>query len=168
MDTFKFAVDKKLSLQIVKEMLSHLKDKKDVIYHENLEIDQGEVDSESEEEWRYNVVPYRHKLAIVEIELDWNTLQVSKKVSDHYIQLLNTKTLDYSRSDCIEIYAGSEIDSNSEIDLTAYLHGTQAECDVSYTTFSYDFTLQCWVSDEGINCNGIMTILDFSDYFKDS
>jgi len=57
--------------------------------------------------------------------------------------------------------------------MDAYLHGTQAECDVSYPDFSYDEILKAWIIKEdfwgarnGISQDGIVTILDFSEYFK--
>jgi hypothetical protein len=174
MATFQFACDKDKSLQIVKDILSHLKTDNDVIYHENMEVDQGS-DSDNEDS-QYNVVPHRHKLAIIELGIGLDLFDISQNVSDHYTQLMSketyTKYLDYDRSTSIEIYGGSQIDSNNEISLVAHLHGTEFGSDISYPTFSYDSTLRCWLirdsswgAEEGISGNGIITILDFTDYF---
>ncbi len=172
---FKFAVDKEQSLKIMTEVLSYLKTNNDVIYYENMEVDQG---SDSDEESLYNVVPHRHKLAVIELGIGLDLFDISQNICDHYTHLMSktyTEYLDYDRATSIEIYGGSQIDSNNEIALVAHLHGTDFGSDISYPTFSYDSILRCWLirdsfwgAEEGISGNGIITILDFTDYFKPS
>jgi hypothetical protein len=176
MTRFKFTVGKEESLQIIREILSHLKTDRDVSCNYDMPIDL--VNNEPE----YDVVPYRHKLAVVEVLVDAEDFEISKKLSDHYSKLMNSETYTerygYNRLTWIKIYKGdqdcqSSITSDSEILLKA--RGISDGGNDDYALFRYDSTLQCWLiveSDvggeeegEGLNDNGFVTILDFNDYF---
>lgn len=158
-----FSVDKEKSLAVIKELLSHLK-----------ESDQIMISPTMDSEYYDNPIDQRHKLAIVELFLEnCNESDYIQEVSEQIYEAYNNS--DYDRSDHIEIHYGSFVSQENSQDelihLTAYLHGTQAECDVSYPCFSYDKQYECWIikddfwgAKRGIDCNGTVTILDFSEY----
>ena len=135
-------------------------------------------------EYEENISPIKHKLRIVELQLDdRDTLSFQGRASLLYRDTLNNiddlhlefqkaiQDENYDISDSIEIYYNSYI-KNNKIYITGYFHETSAECDVSFSEFSYDEKLKCWIirddfwgAPNGIDGNGIVTILDFSKYF---
>ncbi len=152
----KFSVDKKKSLGIITDILFNLKKENDISYNEKCDFcDDNE----------YNIIPEKHKIKIAEISLD------NYDIDNFEIEFLNAiKEENYNISDEIEIYYGSKIE-DGKILLTAFLHDTQADSDISYPVFTYNEIYKCWIIKDnfwgakgGICCNGIVTILDFSEY----
>ncbi len=166
---FKYAVDKQKSLEIMSDIFDHLQDENDTVHHWDLE--EGSYYNSTS-----NAVVHRHKLAIVEIEYDG--FSMGKEISDYYDQLINFENDDESefsdtRFTWVEINYGSNIYCD-EIVLGGYFGTTSLGSDASSILFIYDNTLKCWVAEEGtkdhpskLDCNGQITILDFSEYFKD-
>lgn len=160
-----FSIDKDQSLMIIKNVLGHLTEEGQVSYN----YDCNHLDLYGKEAKIPDIVGHRHRLAIVELELE--NCGESDDVDDcleAFHQAI--KNGNWTRSTKIEIYFGSQI-HNDEIHLKAYLHETSAECDVSYPCFTYDGKYHCWIikdtfwsATKGIDCNGIVTILDFTDY----
>ncbi len=173
-----FAVDKDQSLEIMREIISLVGSDEDenrvMCNHNSCTVD-----------GKYTLLWHRHKVAIVELELDidrWFTQgangprkpvvqdpDISNYAHEFYKAV---KQKEYYRSEDIEIYSGSVVNGD-QIGLIAYLHETQCECDVSYPTFTYDEQYECWIVKEafmgaknGISGNHIVTILDFSEYVK--
>ena len=121
-----------------------------------------------------NVIEYRHKIAVVELNLEdyigyvnVDKIDLDSIPDAFYTAIANQK---YERSTQVELHFGSEI-LDDKINLSAYLHETSAECDVSYPLFTYDELYGCWIVKQkfwgapfGIDGNGIVLILDFSAY----
>lgn len=183
---FPFSIDKNEGLDIVRNIIVHLSKEGDVSINETMNIESFYSDHQG------GVINFKHKLCIIELELGLDTrsyeepiiieLSPGDEVEDDYADLtlasLSKEMYEavnnehYNRSNNIEIHHGSYIE-NDAIHLTAYLHNTSAECDVSYPTFTYDNQYQCfiikddfWGAPNGIDCNGLVTILDFSNYQK--
>jgi hypothetical protein len=167
---FKYSIDKRKSLEIIEGIFGHLKNPSDTIHHWNLEIG-SPYNSKS------NVVAERHKLAIVEIERD-DYIPESATLSDYYDQLINFDGIGEQvfydiRSDWVEINGGSTEDDCILLD--GYFGTASLGSDAASVLFTYDNTLKCWVKEEGTNenpakmdCNGQITILDFSEYLTDN
>lgn len=164
-----FSVDKDASLNIIKEIISHLKEDDSVSLNEKMNY--SDIYGEEEPE---NVVPFRHKLKVAEVGLCDYAFLSSSRIQDNHEHFLKTvENKYYEITSDVEIHADSEITEENEIELTAYLHNSSAGGDVSYPTFTYYEPLQCWIvmdsfwdSEFGIDCNGQVTILDFSEYFE--
>ena len=164
-----FRVDKTKSLEIVAEILKHFTVGDDQIsLNENMKW----FDHYSDE--ADNLVEYRHKLGVVEIDVsdgtirNWETTDVDAIPDAFYAAIAKHS---YEKSDQIEIHSGSQITPSGEINLSAYLHNTSAECDVSYPMFTYDELFGCWIVKEsfwgaagGVDGNGNVLVLDFSSY----
>jgi hypothetical protein len=169
-----FSVDKARSLEIIKDVLGKLEKNGDISLNESM--DSANYNDSPHEEYPQTVINHRHKLAVVELQLDlpWGPDRVKEPdVKNYFTEFYRAvDENDYNRSDAIEIHYGSSIEGD-HICLDAYLHGTQAECDVSYPEFTYDEQYKCWIvkttfwgAPNGLDGNDIVTILDFSDYFK--
>ncbi len=162
-----FTVDKNRSLEIIREIAALVgsEEEKNCVMRSQ--------DYEEVNDGEYTLLSQNHKLAVVELELEIALSPEPRKdpdVSCYAREFYEAVEQDnYNRSQEIEIYSGSVVDGD-KIALKAYLHETQADCDVSYPTFTYDEQYECWIVREnfwgvknGINCN-LVTILDFSDY----
>lgn len=121
-----------------------------------------------------NVIVYRHKIAVVELDLgDYLPIQDNSiidvdSVSDVFYKAV--KEQKYERSTQIELHFGSEI-VEDKIHLDAYLHETSASCDLSYPCFSYDEFYRTWIvkqefwgAPKGVDGNGVVLMLDFTAY----
>lgn len=162
-----FSIDKQKGLDIMADLLSHLQTKDSISVNKQfvarnyyLETDQPQV------------IDFKHQLAIVELELDVMVDDVANRPLCDFVNEVHQaiQNKQYNRSTSIEIHEGSGLEGDT-ICLIAYAHETSAECDVSYPVFTYDDFYQCfiikdafWGAPNGIDCNGIVTILDFSDY----
>lgn len=128
-----------------------------------------------------NSVSFTHKLNVIEIDISFMmTDELGYIIDNYYDQILNAKieeytdcdnpNLQYTVSEEVEIY-NCTTDGNI-IDFEAYLYDV-ADCDISYPSFTYDETLKCWIirddfwdAENGIDCNGNIVVLDFSNYFR--
>jgi hypothetical protein len=173
-----FAVNKQFSLDIMKHIISQLDCGDDKItINENMHWNAiYDDDPEAELIYKTRVIDYRHKLAIVEIdlELDMYTNQCNINGKDESIQFYKQiKDADWHRSTTNEIYSGTSI-TNDKICLIAFLHDSGPSSDTSYPDFTYDESYGCWIVKEdfwgapqGIDLSeGTVTILDFSDYIN--
>jgi len=161
-----FCIGKDQSLVIMRDVLSHLTEDGQIMLNEKMNWRDRYGSSSSS-----RAIAQRHKIAVVEVEMslpDYEDSKLSPETKEAFD--LAVQNGDFNRSESIEIHHGSEI-VDDKIMLTAYLHGTQSECDVSYPCFTYDSTYQCWIIRDafwgaagGIDCNGIVTVLDFSAY----
>lgn len=162
-----FSTDKDISLKIIKNICNRLKNENDVCVRDD--FDYRDFYGEKPDNYEYKSINLHHKLAIVELHLEgYNDKDDLAIVDDKFYTAIEKK--EYDRSNCIEIYQDSKI-IDDDIFLTSYLHETSTECDISYPSFTYDDKYKCWIikddfwgAKNGINCNGIVTILDFSDY----
>jgi hypothetical protein len=176
--TFKFSVDLDTSLDIIHCILADLKDTS-VCVHEDLRCDTDGM----------NIIQHKHKLGIVEFFLGDDAS--GSNLSDYYDLLLsledtqiNTKLLedvdmciDEGDFQCLrtnQIILSHESYLSMKTPIVIRLVGdfNGAYCDQGETCllFYYDSTLKCWVSrendmDNAIETNGIVTILDFTEYF---
>ena len=130
----RFIIDKRASLNIMREILSHIGED-DICVGKNFDIDSQYSDDDS---YIDNIIPFRHNLCVAEI---------------YSGEIENV-------SDQIEIHYYSEI-IGDKINLVAYLHDTRAECDISYPSFTYSRECKMWVAKEE---DGYETVLDFSEY----
>lgn len=129
----RFIIDKRASLNIMREILSHI-GKNDICVGKNFDIN----DKYSDDPYIDNFIPFRHNLCVAEI---------------YSGEIENV-------SDQIEIHYYSEI-IGDKINLVAYLHDTQAECDISYPSFTYSRECKMWIIDDD---DWDETVLDFSKY----
>jgi hypothetical protein len=168
---FKFSVDKNKSLEIIKSIMEMLNIKKNSIcVTKELQKHIDTFDGEDEDECFKldNIIEYKHKLAFVELYIDKTSNNTN--IVDHYTEIIeNAEKCDYERSSYITIY---DIKIDEAINMKAYLYGTEYGSDISYPSFTYDEVLQCWVikdsfwgATNGVDYNGLISILDFSDYF---
>lgn len=164
MTTTFFQCDKEKTLQIMRNIIQLLKPDQ-ICINNGFDIESFYGDEELD-----GVISHRHKIRVVELYIDLDDLDESSyNIDNESIAFYKTiKDQKYNISDSIEIHHGSTI-NNDEISLVAYLHETQAECDVSYPKFTYDTQYNCWIikddfwgAKNGISNNGIVTILDFS------
>lgn len=132
----RFIIDKRASLNIMREILSHI-GKNDICVGKNFDIDRQYCDDDP---YIDNIIPFRHNLCVAETYAG-------------FIELDNI-------SDQIEIYYYSEI-IGDKINLVAYLHDTQSECDISYPSFTYNRECKMWIIDDD---DWDETVLDFSKY----
>lgn len=162
--TFWFSVDQQQSLDIVKELLTHLKNEKDISVNQHFDISQMYLNDPPQ------TIEYKHQLAIIELHVDdcYHDAIDLADIQNEIAICVNDNDLD--KSDKIEIHGGSYIENN-KICLQAYLHETSAEGDVSYPVFSYDSLYRCWIIKDdfwgaanGVDWNGNIMILDFSAY----
>jgi len=150
-----FAIDKEESLDIIRSIMRT----------------EPEYDSD---DGTNSIKCYKHELAVVELYLEDATDK--DDIVKYYDEIISEShkgcDIGYSRSGYIDIYT-IDINEDEAIEIYGYLHGTSAECDSSYPTFSYDTHLKTWIiydddswpSAKGIGVNGEVTILDFNDYF---
>lgn len=176
--TFKFSIDRDTSLDIIRRTLGDLKEKS-VCVHEDLRYDTDGM----------NIIQHKHKLGIVEFFLGDDASGAN--LSDYYDMLLsledtqiNTKLsedvdmcIDEGDFQCLctnQIVLSHESDVSIKTPIVIRLVGDfyGAQCDQGEVCllFYYDSTLKCWVSreheaDNVIETNGIVTILDFTEYF---
>lgn len=129
----RFINDKRASLNIMREILSHI-GKNDICVGKNFDIDS----QYSDDPYIDNIIPFRHNLCVAEI---------------YSGEIENV-------SDQIEIHYYSEI-IGDKINLVAYLHDTQSECDISYPSFTYNRECKMWIIDDD---DWDETVLDFSKY----
>ena len=175
-----FAISKQKSLSIMEEIISHLsydtnnttKDKYAGPISINEKMDWKDCyDSDEFDEFETKITDFKHKIAIIELDLQsFSEKNDIDDINEQHAFYKSIKNKDWDRSTEIEIHNGSYI-KNDQICFTAYLHNTSASSDLSYPTFSYDELYNCWIikdsfwgAPNGINCNGIVTILDFSEY----
>jgi hypothetical protein len=159
-----FSIDKEKGLEIMKTIFDKL-NKKDteedtIAIHENMEDYRTEEknligdDEDSEDLDMYydlrTVIDFRHKIAIVEIDIDYK---------EDYIGAIKNNL--YRKSTNVEIYYGSCI-KGDEISIEGYFFDTQYECDESTLDFYYDDYYECFV--EKHKNSGYLTILDLSAY----
>lgn len=177
---FGFCIDAAKSINVMKTLLSKLKKDDQVMINENMKINDHHDSSYMD---KYEIIDHKHKLSIIEISLD--DCDGNDDVRNFYEQIHEAyMNNDYNISHNIEIYHGSKIapvdhqidilnecPSEYMIHLKAYLHNTTSECDISYPLFKYDSQLKCWIvkdgfwgTKKGIDCNGIVTILNLSEY----
>jgi len=165
MDKPSFCIEKEQSLNIMRNVLSHLTEDGQIMINEKMNWRDHYGSSSNK------VITERHKIAVVEVELslpDDEDQKLSLETKEAFN--LAVQNEEFNRSESIEIHHGSKIVDDAII-LEVYLHGTQAECDVSYPCFTYDSDYECWIIRDafwgaagGIGCNGIVTVLDFSAY----
>lgn len=180
-----FKVDKTQSLEIMQEILSHLRKKRQVSYNQSFDCkdisesdknedeDNKKKDNKDEDEIkdeRTEIVNFKHKLAIIELQLELEDSSQYYDINECEKEFNKAiEAEEWNRSKKIEIHYGSRI--TDKIELLAYLHETKAECDLSQPTFTYNEKYQCWIVEEdfwdapyGIDGDNVVTILDFSEY----
>lgn len=174
-----FAISKQKSLSIMEEIISHLsynsntiKDQYDGPISINEKMDWKDCyDSDDSDDFKTKIIDFKHKIAIIEIDLQsYSEKDDIDDINEQHEFYKSIKNKDWNRSTAIEIHSGSYI-KNDQICLSACLHNTSASSDLSYPTFSYDELYNCWIikdsfwaAPNGIDFNGIVTILDFSEY----
>ena len=156
-----FVTDRRKTLIIMRELFSHFEEKDNISINCNFDCEAHYFSDDSILE---HFISTKHLVRVAEINIDDNDTNILTP------ELLYNGGLDIS-SDQVEIYNGSGI-NGGKIELDAYLHNTQAECDVSYPSFTYNHKFKMWIifddfwngAKNGINDNGIVTILDMSMY----
>lgn len=152
----KFSVDQEKSLAIIKDIISRLKEN-DVVIHEDMIYEDIHGDTNN----TTNVKPERHKIKLIEICTSLSEDDDINSYDDEILDLISNN--EYNITNKVEIHFGSEIEDTDSILLTAHFHESQYECDISYTSVTYNKLYGFWIVDN-IDCNGYLTILDFSDY----
>lgn len=110
--------------------------------------------------------PFTHQLCVVYVDLDG--VDTPGHVDD-CMELFRRALQDEAsrdRSQHIRLYKGCAI-SGDIIHLTAFLHDTPFECDVSYTQFKYNPKYRMWMMDDcpeaphGLDDSNMVWVLDF-------
>ena len=165
-----FAVDKNKSLDIMHKIISHFQDepKKQVCMRKDVKWSL----KHSSNKGRSSVIKYKHKLNIIEVDLgppynDTSDID-NKEAEKQFYRSIDDDDLEKSK--VIEIYNGSQV-INDKISLIGFFYDTIDDDDVLEALFVYDDMYKCWIRkdkncccEKGIETNGIVTILDFSDY----
>lgn len=154
-----FVTDRRKTLIIMKEIFSHFEQMDDISINCNFDCD---YIYSSDDSILDHFIQTKHVVRVAEIYIDDKSDILTP-------ELLYNGSLTVS-SDQIEIYGDSRIE-RGKIELTAYLHNTQVECDVSFASFTYNCKYKMWIifdaswdAKNGIDCTGHVTILDMSMY----
>lgn len=158
-----FSVNKEASLQIIRSIIASGK-----LYNPELAED---------DEYQYL---YQHKLMVANVRLD-EDLPEDARIDQYYDEIIVECNGEIqhelwsmggvSRSDkiCLKEITITERDT---ITTEGHYFNTHMECDWTWPTFAYDERLQSWIikdesSPHGIchRADGVITILDFSNYF---
>lgn len=191
MNSHIFVINKDKSLAIMKSIFDKITNTNQICINENM--DESRMWYDEDDEDSHEIIIYKHKLAIAEIFGEFNESLHIEEQQDIFFPVLEAITKETKgqfqklppleqymtnicrRSDQIEIMeGGGKIIDNNIITLTAYVHESSMECDVSYfNNFKYSDVYNCWILMDpptGIDCygSGGVIILDFSDYNKDT
>lgn len=139
------------------------------------------TDTSDNDEQQAKVIPHCHKLRLIEYQLDYDSKKnwvASERSRD--MRMIFRAVRCYSKgqhlldngihiSNSIEFYQ-SWIESPTKIVVHGYFHTTNFECDSSYLQFVYNEKYGIWIydNDGDGDCDedGVVTILDFSKYFR--
>jgi hypothetical protein len=183
-----FSVNKKVSLDIIRDLSKKLLVEKGINIVDINEKHGKKNDSKyclnykmEDQNHPSKAVSFTHKLNVIELDIsEIMTKELGNVIDNYYSQILNTKIEEYTDCDNpnLQYIVSSEVEiyncttDGNTIDFEAYLYDV-ADCDISYPSFTYDETLKCWIirdsfwdAENGIDCNGNIVILDFSEYFE--
>lgn len=156
-------VDKEASLRYVRKLLRRLDAQPDGVQCLNEAMRMGDEDEPT--------TPFTHQLCVVCVDLedaaDLDDVSMPRHV-DECMDLFRRALRDAHRSDHIRLYKGCAIEDDT-ICLTAYLHDTPADCDVSNTECRYNVKYRMWLlmggdagAPHGVDENDTVWVLDFS------
>lgn len=156
----KFSTNKNRSLKLFSEVFSHLKIENDASINSSMKLE----DFQDLDKYDKNLVEFRHKICISELTLENcdEHNDINSCLEKKFYNAIDYENYETSRF--IEIYYGSKI-KDEKIIIKGYFHETSNEGDEVYAEFAYSNKYNCWLlSKNEIDCNDILTILDFSEY----
>lgn len=172
-----FKCDKQKSLQVVREILQHLKEDKtadsDAGAYKYMCVNEC-MDPAGQNTNMARCIDFKHKLSYIELvpgirsedHDEEDEEDEEDEIVPEHVDLIDVLSGEVHQTHKVVLYDESKITDQDEIKLMAYLHDSSAECDISYPNFTYNEKHNCWIIMDSFwgPEKGTVNILSFDAY----